>query len=70
MPENFKNAEYIANVCNENLKHGDVAGNPSVIAMSIQLAQVQATLAQVETLRSIDQHLADLVAATRQAATR
>ena len=45
MPESFKNAEYIANVCNENLKHGDVAGNPSVIAMSLQLAQVQATLA-------------------------
>lgn len=65
MPESFKNAEYIANVCNENLKHGDVEGNPSVIAMSLQLAQVQATLAQVEMLRSIDQHLADLVAATR-----
>ena len=70
MPESFKNAEHIANVCNENLKHGAVEGNPSVIAMSIQLAQVQATLAQVEMLRSIDQHLADLVAATRQVAAR
>lgn len=70
MPENFKNAEHIANVCNENLKHGTIAGDPSIIAMSIQLAQVQATLAQVEMLRSIDQHLTDLVAATRQVAAR
>lgn len=70
MSDNAKSAEHIASIIDSHLSGGSTIGDAKLSALSLQLAQVQATLAQVETLRSIELDLKELVAATRQAATR